>query len=187
MSLLIGLKHWPTFCRSLNVKTLKPFNGPELGGLKKGMLIPVGSPLHLGDFQPISLLGSLYKLVAKVLAGRLAVVMDKIISPNQPAYIKGSQLVDGVVAINEIINLAKKSRKRDLVLMQSVRLGFESACVFSGCLSIVVNGSQTQEINTQKGLKQGDPQLGFYSGFKVGNSGLGVILCSSEKQQWETC
>ncbi|MCH92260.1 transposon TX1 putative protein, partial [Trifolium medium] len=151
MSLLIGLKHWPTFCRSLNVKTLKPFNGPELGGLKKGMLIPVGSPLHLGDFQPISLLGSLYKLVAKVLAGRLAVVMDKIISPNQPAYIKGSQLVDGVVAINEIINLAKKSRKR----------------------------SRTQEINTQKGLKQGDPQLGFYSGFKVGNSGLVVILCSS--------
>ncbi|MCH87762.1 LINE-1 reverse transcriptase like [Trifolium medium] len=128
-------------------------------------------------------------MVAKVLAGRLVVVMDKIISPNQTAFIKGSQLVDGIVAINEIINLAKKCRKRcrDLVLVQSVRLGFESACVFSGSLSILVNGSRTQDINTQKGLKQDDPQLGLYSGFKVDNSGLVVTLCSSVKQRWKTC
>jgi hypothetical protein len=47
-------------------------------------LIPkVRSPQALGDFRPISLAGSLHKLVAKVLAGRLAKVMDKLIFPNQ--------------------------------------------------------------------------------------------------------
>ena len=71
-------------------------------------LIPkVPSPVRIGDFRPISLLGSLYKLVAKVLAGRIAPVIDKIISSNQPSFIKGRQLVDGVVAVNEIINVAR--------------------------------------------------------------------------------
>ncbi|MCI18229.1 transposon TX1 putative protein [Trifolium medium] len=53
-------------------------------------LIPmVDSPLRIGDFRPISLVGSLYKLVAKVLAGRLAKVMDKLISPNQIDFYPG--------------------------------------------------------------------------------------------------
>ncbi|MCI29558.1 RNA-directed DNA polymerase (Reverse transcriptase), partial [Trifolium medium] len=69
-------------------------------------LIPkVISPLSIGDFRPISLVGSLYKIIAKVLATRLANGMDKLISPNQSAFIKGRQLVDGVVAVNEIIDL----------------------------------------------------------------------------------
>jgi len=40
-------------------------------------------PSRLGDFRPISLLGSLYKLLANVLASRLAPIMDKLISSNQ--------------------------------------------------------------------------------------------------------
>jgi hypothetical protein len=64
------------------------------------VLIPkVDSPQSLGEFCPISLIGSLYKLIAKVLASTLASVMDKIISPNQSAFLKGRQLVDGVVAV----------------------------------------------------------------------------------------
>jgi len=47
------------------------------------------SPTTLGDFHPISLLGSLYKLLAKVLVGRLAPFMDKLISSNQSSFIKG--------------------------------------------------------------------------------------------------
>lgn len=51
-------------------------------------LIPkIASPC-IGDFRPISLLGSLYKLISKVLAARLAVVMDSIISSNQSAFFK---------------------------------------------------------------------------------------------------
>ncbi|MCI69433.1 RNA-directed DNA polymerase (Reverse transcriptase), partial [Trifolium medium] len=47
-------------------------------------LIPkIDVPLGIGDFRPISLVESLYKVVAKVLAGRLSTVMDKLISPNQ--------------------------------------------------------------------------------------------------------
>jgi hypothetical protein len=59
-------------------------------------LIPkVSSPCSLSDFRPISLLGCLYKIISKVLAKRLALVMDSVISSNQSAFIKGRNLVDG--------------------------------------------------------------------------------------------
>lgn len=69
------------------------------------------------------------------------------------------------------------------------------ACVFSGNLSVLVNGSPTEEINIQRGLKQGDPLAPFlfllmveglsgairsaeernlFTGFRVGNAGLSV-------------
>jgi hypothetical protein len=70
-------------------------------------LIPkTTSPHLLSDFRPISLLGSLYKLLAKVLARRMGKVMDHIISKNQSAFIKGRNLTDGVLVINEVVDLA---------------------------------------------------------------------------------
>jgi hypothetical protein len=75
-------------------------------------LIPkVKLPFGLGDFRPISLLGCLYKLIARVLTNRLAKVMNSIIAPTQSAFIKGRNLVDGVVVVNEILGLAKKIRE----------------------------------------------------------------------------
>jgi len=86
--------------------------------LQKGLLayfvtlIPkVSSPLSLKDFRPISLLGCLYKLLAKVLASRLACVINSIISKSQSAFIKGRNLVDGVLVANELVDYAKKSMK----------------------------------------------------------------------------
>jgi len=52
------------------------------------VLIPKYCPQSLWEFRFIYLLGSLYKLVAKVLASRLASVMDKIISSNQSISLK---------------------------------------------------------------------------------------------------
>ena len=39
-----------------------------------------GGVEDLGEFRPISLLGGLYKLMAKVLANRLRMVLDKVVS-----------------------------------------------------------------------------------------------------------
>ncbi|GAU48842.1 hypothetical protein TSUD_186170 [Trifolium subterraneum] len=127
--------------------------------------------------------------------------------------------VDEVVEVNEIIGLAKKSRKECLIFKvdfenacdsvswsfldyMMIRFGFGGqcrnwikACVFSGNLFMLVNGSPTEEINIQRGLKQGDPLAPFmfllvveglsgvirsakernmFTGFKVGNTGLYV-------------
>jgi hypothetical protein len=73
-------------------------------------LIPkVKSPFGLNEFRLISLLGCLYKLVAKVLAARLARVRNSIVASTQSAFLKGRLLVDGVLVVNEVVDLAKKS------------------------------------------------------------------------------
>ena len=43
----------------------------------------------LKDFSPISLMGSLYKLLTKVLANRLKKVVDKVITESQNAFVEG--------------------------------------------------------------------------------------------------
>jgi hypothetical protein len=75
-------------------------------------LVPkVNSPQCLGDFRHISLLGCIYKLLAKVMASRLAMVIGILIANTQTTFLKGRQLVEGVVVVNEVIDLAKKTGK----------------------------------------------------------------------------
>ncbi|GJR89309.1 RNA-directed DNA polymerase, eukaryota [Tanacetum coccineum] len=46
---------------------------------------------HLNDFHPISLIGCQYKIIGKILANRLRLVIDEIISHEQTAFIKDIQ------------------------------------------------------------------------------------------------
>ena len=48
-----------------------------------------GGAEDLRDFRPISLLGGLYKLLAKVLANRLKKVIGKVVSIDQNAFVMG--------------------------------------------------------------------------------------------------
>ena len=49
------------------------------------MIPKKGGAVDLRDFSPISLLGGLYKLLAKVLANRLKRVLSKVVAPTQNA------------------------------------------------------------------------------------------------------
>ena len=69
------------------------------------MLIPKkGGAEDLGDFRPISLLGGLYKLLAKVLANRLKKVIDKVVSHDQNAFVTGKQILDASLIANGVID-----------------------------------------------------------------------------------
>ncbi|RVX05087.1 hypothetical protein CK203_020185 [Vitis vinifera] len=57
----------------------------------------------LGDFRPISLLGGLYKLLAKVLANRLKIVVGKVVSTSQNAFVRGRQILDASLIANEVL------------------------------------------------------------------------------------
>lgn len=83
------------------------------GKLAKGInstfiaLIPkVDNPQRLNDFRPISLVGSLYKILAKVLANRLRLVIGSVISESQSTFIKGRQILDGILVANEAVDVA---------------------------------------------------------------------------------
>ena len=53
------------------------------------------------DYRPISLVHSFAKLVIKILANRLGSKLDKLVSPNQSACIKGHFILDNFMLVDE--------------------------------------------------------------------------------------
>ncbi|GJR17494.1 hypothetical protein Tco_0966021 [Tanacetum coccineum] len=49
------------------------------------------------DFRPISLIGSLYKIIAKILANRLVGVLGDIVNEVQSAFVADRQILDGTL------------------------------------------------------------------------------------------
>ena len=66
----------------------------EMGSFERSLnatflaLIPKKSDaIEVKDFRPISLVGGIYKILAKILANRLRLVLPNIISPSQNAFV----------------------------------------------------------------------------------------------------
>ncbi|XP_026399463.1 uncharacterized protein LOC113295335 [Papaver somniferum] len=62
------------------------------------------------DYRPLSLLGSAYKILSKVLENRLKKVMHNLVSDCQGAFIKKKQILDGVLIAGECIDSRLKSK-----------------------------------------------------------------------------
>ena len=56
------------------------------------------------DFRPISLVTSLYKIIAKVLSGRLRKVLHETIFGSQGAFVEGTHILDAMLIANKVVN-----------------------------------------------------------------------------------
>ena len=102
-----------TFTRSLNTTFLVFI--PKKGGVE-----------DLSDFRPISLVGSLYKLLAKVLANRLKKVVGKVVSTYQNAFIEGRQIIDASLIVNELIDHWKKKMMKAVVCKLDIEKAYDN-------------------------------------------------------------
>nr|GEZ35585.1 RNA-directed DNA polymerase, eukaryota [Tanacetum cinerariifolium] len=133
------------------------------------------------DFRPISLIGSLYKIVAKILANRLVIVLGDIVNEIQSAFVMDRQILDGPFILNELVQWSKKKKKQMMVFKVDFEKAYDSvrwyfiddilkkfgfgekwchwiqACLCSSRDSVLV----TQEFQFHKGLIQGDPLSPF--------------------------
>ena len=63
-------------------------------------LIPkIQSPETLGNYRPISLCNTVYKIVTKIIVARLRLFLDKLISPFQIAFVPGRRGIDNAIKI----------------------------------------------------------------------------------------
>jgi len=133
------------------------------------------------DYRPISLVHSFAKLVTKILANRLAVTLDQLISPNQSAFIKGRFILDNFMLVHQTTKFLHKQKQPRILLKLDINKAFDSVSwpflldvmkrlgfgpvwcdIISGLLAssstqVLLNGSPGEKIYNQRGLRHGDP------------------------------
>ena len=76
------------------------------------------------DYRPISLTTGLYKLIAKVIAERLKLVLPEIISENQLAF-RGRQITDAILIASEAVDFWKKKKVKGFVVKLDIEKTFD--------------------------------------------------------------
>ena len=164
-----------SFAKSLNTTFLVLI--PKKGGAK-----------DLGNFRSISLLGGLYKLLAKVLANRLKKVLDNVVSADQNAFVRGRQILDASLIANEVIDYWDKTKEQGVICKLDIekaydsmnwnflmkvlhKMGFGSRwmewiwwCILTAKFFILVNGVPAGYFSNSKGLRQGFQAVVFKGG-----------------------
>lgn len=77
------------------------------------------------QYRPICLLNVKYKIFTKVLTLRMERVMHKIIERCQKAFIKGRNIMDGIMCLHEIIHDTKIKKRDGVILKPDFRKAYD--------------------------------------------------------------
>ncbi|KAK9998306.1 hypothetical protein SO802_017909 [Lithocarpus litseifolius] len=149
------------------------------------VLIPKkNDPRCVSDFRPISLANVVSRIVSKVLANRLKLILPNVISDSQSAFVPNRLITDNTTVAFEILHRMRNKRSgkkgqmavkldiskaydcvewsflRQIMLKLGfdkhwVQLAMETVCIAS--YYVLINGEPKGFIKPSRGIKQGDP------------------------------
>ena len=180
--------HWdvvgPTVCEVVKMFFLEGTLPADINETIVALIPKIPRPEEVGQFRPISCCNFVYKIITEVIVLRLRKFIDRIISPNQSAFISGRLIQDNIIVTHEILHALKHGRgigRNSLVIKLDLskaydrlewnflegcllKYGFDQIwvsrvmqCVKGATYRYKVNGIPSQRVIPQRGLRQGDP------------------------------
>ena len=137
----------------------------------------------VNHYRLISLCNTVYKTIAKLIVAKMRLVLDKLVSPCQSAFIPGRRIAENQILVHEILHSFKKRKVKGGFLAMKIDLqkaydrvnwsflrsvllnfGFEEVfvnwvleCASTVSFSILINGGKSNFFHPTKRLRQGDP------------------------------
>lgn len=145
------------------------------------MIPKTNAPLMVGEFRPISIINIIPKIISKILANRLRVLMPDLISPYQTAFIRGRQITDNFVATREILHHISDTNRPAVFIKLDFAKAFDSiewefltrvmevrgfstqwitwinSILYTASSRVLINGEVGEYFRHKRGLQQGDP------------------------------
>ncbi|XP_026451485.1 uncharacterized protein LOC113351766 [Papaver somniferum] len=163
------------------VFTMDPESAPGPDGFS--LLLPKTQGARTANqFRPIGLSNVIFKIFTKIITTRMSHLMEKLVSPQQVAYIKGRSIHEQVILAPKMVNEMKFKRRGsnvgikldisqaydsvswEFLIKVLQKYGFSSNwCAWlitlleSAKVSVMVNGGPCGFLSVGRGLKQGDP------------------------------
>jgi hypothetical protein len=169
------------------------------------LILKVKSPESMIQFHPISPCNILYKIIFKVLVNRMKIVLPRVISNSQSAFMPGRMITDNVIMAFELLHYQKNLGRGRNVQMATkldmskaydrvewpylrailLKLGFHRkwvellmVCVSTATFFVMVNGAPHGYIKPSRGLRQSDPLSPYM--FLICAEGLSALIRKAE-------
>lgn len=146
-------------------------------------LVPkVDCPTTVTDYRPIACCSVIYKCISKLICNKLKLVLPKVISDCQGAFVHGRNIINNILICQDLVrHYARKNAPKACLFKVDLQKAYDTiewrfledllkalnfpnhfikvimACVTSASFTIMINGTNHGYFTSSRGLRQGDP------------------------------
>lgn len=175
-------KPWEIVKAGVTNFVISTFKGHiNIAGINETLLVlipEVATPESVNHFRPISLCSVIYKVITKIIASQIKIIMPILVGPNQSSFIPKRQINDNIIIAQEIVHTMgiKKGKKWFVAMKVDLEKAWEFIvdtlkrcgmpdqwvdivfkCISTLAMRVMFNGNMSDSFKPSRGIRQGDP------------------------------